>query len=844
MRNPWPCILIGLISLGCLKKPIPPDRLDLTENWKLSGENQIQDLSARVPGSIHSTLLKHAIIADPFADQNADSSSWVSEKSWTYNCDFELPKSWLDYQNIDLVFEGIDTYSEIFLNDSLIAISENMFVPIEVSVKDLLKKGKNSLILKVKDPVSEAQERYLNWPFKFPAENDRGKWKASPFVRKAAYHFGWDWAPRILSAGIHKPVFLRAWNGGRLNDVQIYKGDKDWGSARCELEVLVTESGSFTLGLSGQGIETITTEVKLRKGKNKVNLDLRIPEPRLWWPSGMGRQNLYQVKVNLFHNMRLIDSLKASFGLRNAELKREIDSIGESFFFEINGKRIFAKGGNYVPLDILLDRVSKEDYKKLIGKVKAANFNMLRVWGGGIYEADEFYQLCDQEGIMVWQDFMFANALYPWDSTFQKNIGREVGFQVKRLRNHPSIVLWCGNNEIETAWKNWAWVKEMGIGPEDSSMIWGKYQFQFDSLIPGIINKYDPERSYLSSSPSSNWAGEENFKRGNIHDWSVWHGEQSIKIWTDRAPRFNSEYGMQSYPSLTLLNNYSTDSIEMNGEYLKYRQKANRGNERLTKYILDQYRKPKGLEHLIFISQSHQAMAVGEAAEYLRISQPWCMGSLVWQVNDSWPGISWSILDYGLQEKPLYHSLKKAYDPILINSIQKSRRLQIRVLNGSKDPFQGNAIISRLNFFGRTLSVDSAMVEVDPAKSQILFDGYIGAYLDSGVSRWTFFQTKIFDRNGIIHEDIHFLVKPRSLWLKDARVKAHINRRDKDFQIILSSEFLAKDLWLESKNIKGSFSNNHFDLIPGLAKEVIFIPDIMDKKRSLNLKMVSLNDFR
>ncbi len=842
MRLTASLLIIALGLSSCFHKPEKPKSLALDKNWSLNSEVLKSKFNISLPSGIHSVLFANGLINDPYRDQNLDSLDWIWGNDWVYETEFQISTDFFRHDRIDLTLGQIDTYAQVFVNDSPAGSCSNFFVEQQLPIRHLLKEGKNRIKLVFQDPEKKIEKDMALGHFtKAEQSFQRLEKDLRPFVRKPAYQFGWDFSPKLMTAGIYSLPVINAWSSAIIKGIDLVRMED---VSFCRLTTIAEDAGSYSVQIRINNSVTASESIDLKKGENSHLIKLEDNGIKPWNPIGIGEQELSLMNVKLMKDLRGLDEKEKTVGYSNASLVREKDSIGESFFFRINGEPVFAKGGNLVPLDIQLDRVKPEDYLSLIEKIKKANFNMIRVWGGGHYPADEFYDLCDQNGIMVWQDLMFANTLYPWDSAFLIAVEDEVRHQVTRLKDHPCIVLWCGNNEIELAWRNWGWQETLGIGAADSVLIWKNQKYLFDSLIPGILRELDPNRSYLSSSPISNFSDDSDFRSGNVHDWAVWHGDKPIEAWTDRSPRFNSEFGMQSIPSLALLNNYTEDTLLIGDEFMSFRQQANLGWERLNRYLSEQYRRPRTIEHQVYLSQIHQAMAIGKAAEFMRLEQPRTMGVLVWQINDTWPGISWSILDHRQVEKPAYYSLKKAFEPIVIFSDQKNRRLKTKVLNESGTSFRGHAMVFRKNFFGTTLSRDSIPLRLDEGQSSILFERYIGSILDTGQGRWTFFQTQVFNGADLVQEDIHFLEKPRSLWLKKTELKYDITKSEEGFLIELSSDFLAKDVWLEAINQEGYFENNLLDLVPGQKTIVKFIPSGERSQGALELRVVCLNDYR
>jgi beta-mannosidase len=406
--------------------------------------------------------------------------------------------------------------------------------------------------------------------------------------------------------------------------------------------------------------------VELQAGENRLHLTFKVANPKLWWPNGMGEPHLYSFPLKLKEGLQTADVKKLQFGIRTVELVQEKDSIGTPFYFKINGETVFIKGANYVPQDAFLNRVEDSDYEGIIAKAKEAHFNMLRIWGGGIYEKDLFYELCDAHGILVWQDFMFANSLYPSSTDFQLNIAEEVKENIIRLRKHPSIALWCGNNEIEVAWGNWGWQNQYNYNTIDSTVIWNQQLQLFQHLIPDILKQYYPTANYTSTTPLSNWGTPENFNHSSMHYWGVWHGKEPFQNFKTNVGRFMVEYGFQSFPDYSLLQkSINKGQLHLQSDVMRKRQKSYIGNGMITKHSEKWFGKAESFEDYVVKSQQTQAIAMQVAITQHRLQQPHCRGTLFWQFNDCWPGPSWSVLNYDQSEKIAYQTVKTWYAPVV-----------------------------------------------------------------------------------------------------------------------------------------------------------------------------------
>lgn len=633
----------------------------LNEDWEFQQEGDSSFLPATVPGQVHLDLLENGVIGDPYWEDNELKQRWVEEENWVYKTEFEVNRKTLKNENIEIVFDGLDTYAEVFLNGESILTADNMFRSWRIDVKPHLKRGKNELRVVFKSPVNRNREAVSNYPHTLPSGNEATDIpvKVSSFTRKAAYHFGWDWGPRFVTSGIWKDVKLETWNKVKIVDAYTttLSADREIAHLRTFIEIEATEEGTYELLVKQK-----TKIVNLKVGVNTIVHTFDIHRPKIWWTHGAGKPHLYSQKITLRLDKTVLDSISDTYGIRTIEMVNEPDNIGTSFYFKLNGKPIFMKGANYIPQDVFLSRVTPDKYAAIIAAAKEANMNMLRVWGGGIYEQDLFYDLCDQNGILVWQDFMFAGSLYPEDEAFQENIAAEVIENIKRLRSHPCIALWCGNNEIEVAWKNWGWQNEYDYSEKDSLEIWNNYVSIFQELIPDLVANYHPGAPYTSTSPLSNWGTAENFNHGSMHYWGVWHGREPFANFKTNVGRFMVEYGFQSYPILSTLRTSMADSsLSLDSPLMAHRQKSYIGNGLILKHINQYFDAPQNFEEFVALSQKTQALGLKMAIEAHLSKQPHCMGTLFWQFNDCWPGPSWSVIDYYGNKKEAYHVVKEEF---------------------------------------------------------------------------------------------------------------------------------------------------------------------------------------
>ena len=638
--------------------------IELNEGWSFSelGENDFR--SATVPGSVHMDLLANEIIDNPFFERNELNLQWIEKKNWIYKTKILIDDPHLFKKNLMLRFNGLDTYAKVYLNNSLILSANNMFRSWEIEIQDLIQLGENELKLVFTSPLNENEQLVNEYPYALPSGNEPSyiATKTGNFTRKAAYQFGWDWGPRFVTMGIWKPIELISWSDAKIEDAYTITKNINKGVASLETNITleVKTPGNYRIR-----IDTFEILKHYDKGIHNLKHQFKIFNPKLWWANNMGEPYLYEETISLIRKEEKIHEKKNSFGVRTIEFINEPDSIGTSFYFKLNDSTIFIKGANYIPQDVFLSRVSIEKYQQLIIAAKEANFNMIRVWGGGIYERDIFYELCDKFGILVWQDFMFSGSLYPNEIEFKKNIKEEVRENIIRLRRHPCIAIWCGNNEIEVAWENWGWQKQFGYTNSDSITIWKNYFDIFRKLIPEQISELDPLRSYIPTSPLSNWGEKENFNHSSMHYWGVWHGKEPFENFENNIGRFMVEYGFQSFPKLSSLKMVMNDSsLYLESLAMKHRQKSYIGNQLIQSHINQYFPNPKNFNEFIILSQKTQAIGLEMAINSHMNKSPHCMGTLFWQFNDCWPGPSWSVIDYYGNKKDAYLSVKNAFKSI------------------------------------------------------------------------------------------------------------------------------------------------------------------------------------
>jgi beta-mannosidase len=689
-------------------------------DWKFRQFENANWYPAKVPGCVHTDLIANQVIAHPFYGTNETDCQWVGEKDWLYETSpFELTDSLLRRDALVLRFNGLDTYANVYLNDELILQADNAHRSWEVNVKKLLRTKGNVIRIHFLSPFPIAEASVKALPYPLPGDPIRA------VTRKPQFHYGWDWGPKLVTCGISKSVELIAYDVARFNDVYVEQVKVTEKLAELKVTFIVQavdeSDGVLTVDLA-QGEDLWSTAVHLRKGMNRIEFPLEIPFPYRWWCNGQGTPNLYTFNMALLHDGRTADVRIVSTGLRSVELITEKDSIGESFYFKLNDRPVFIKGANYIPMTYFPGEATQDDYRRLLTSCKNANINMLRVWGGGVYEDEIFYDLCDELGIMVWQDFMFACSMYPADSMFVANVIEEANEQTTRLRNHPCIALWCGNNENAEGWEKWGW--QQGLSEKQKGQIWRAYKDVFDLTLGKIVKK-NTNTDYWESSPRFGRSDPRSLTEGDSHYWGLWHDEEPFEVMMSKIPRFMSEYGMQSFPSDVVVKEMmSGDLPGYDNAGVKQHQKHNRGFALMDKYMERWY--PR-ISHTDFSAYGYQtqvvqAEGIGMAVEAQRRSMPRCMGTMYWQLNDLWPSFSWSGIDYKGTPKLLHYFLSTIYAPQLISSVVENGTLNIYWISDNMIPEDSMLLSYEILEIGKAGTSDST-IYASPSRQVLLKNG-------------------------------------------------------------------------------------------------------------------------
>ncbi len=681
MKKLLPLILLIIAFTAC--QPVEKPNVvvqSLNQGWTLTGDTLDINMQVDVPSVVQQSLYENGLIPHPYLGMVENQLLWISDHPWDYTLHFDADKELFEKENVELCFEGLDTYAEVSLNGYELFSADNQFREWKADAKPFLKEKDNLLEVHFIRYDSTQLALYEQHQPKLPE-----KYAVS---RKAPYQHGWDWAPRYKNVGIWKPVKLMGWNDAKLDYAYIstcyadsdsawlwlrYGIDNRMDEAEFQVELSMSSHQDESFFLNHE--RTLSFPAKpLKTGTHQISLIVPMRNPQLWWPNEMGEQPLYDFEVVLKKDGKVMDSKKFKTGIRTFEMVDEPDSIGRAFYFKVNGVPMYAKGANYVPEEMIETWINADNTLRLLRQAKEAHFNMLRVWGGGIYPSDDFYNICDSLGILVWEDFMYAGTMYPYDEAFLENARIEAEEQVKRLASHPSLALWCGGNEISEGYYNWGWQKSLNWSEEDDQAIKAGYDQLFETILPEAVTLYDGTRPYWPSSPSKGWGRPESLTEGDVHYWGVWWGEQPYEMYREKVGRFNSEYGYQSYPDYsTLLKIAEGEELGKDAEVVAAHQKHARGTRQIDDFIKRYYpdAQPKDFEEYVYLSQLSQAYGMEIAIEAHRTAKPYNMGTLYWQLNDAWPVTSWSSIDYYGNPKVFYERLKTLYAPVLLSLDKK-----------------------------------------------------------------------------------------------------------------------------------------------------------------------------
>ncbi len=783
---------------------------NLNENWKMRRTDQDKWYDAVVPGTVYTDLMKNGVMEDPYYRDNEDKALALMDYDYEYSEEFEVDNSdgLMECDRVLLRFDMIDTVADIFLNDNLLGSVCNMHRVFEYEVKELLQ-PQNSLRIVLHSPNKYIKNAFNEDPVLGTEDCSKG----FPKLRKAHYMFGWDWGPRLPDAGILRPVSLLGIKKARFESVYVRQEHVDG-------KVLL----SFDTKIDGcdDCITNVTVTdpmLSVIASKEDASKTLSIDNPMLWWPNGYGDQPLYNVRLELKDKEgEVLDVWEKRIGLRTMTVSRQKDEFGEEFCHVVNGVKIFAMGADYIPQDNILSRVNPERTKRLLVQCAYSNFNCIRVWGGGYYPEDDFYDICDELGLVVWQDFMFACAVYRLSEDFEENIRQEIIDNVRRLRHHASLGLWCGNNEMELFVGYEHWGAKFTLKSD--------YVKMYEYLFPKLLKEEDPQTFYWPASPSSGGGfdnpNDEN--RGDAHYWEVWHGNQPFTAYRQFHFRYLSEFGFQSFPAVKTIETFTEPGDRNIFSYvMEKHQRNNAANGKIMNYMSQTFLYPESLEELVYYSQLLQAEAIRYGVEHFRRNRGRCMGTVYWQLNDCWPVASWSSIDYGGRWKALQYFAKRFFAPVLISCEEKGYLDQRISVNDEADPIRKSI---RLNVQNETTksrdlevkwqlrNVKAEIIEEDSKKltaKPLSTNWFDEIDMDKALLQENYVSYQLIEDGNVISEGTVLFCPPKHFKFEDP----HLKLRVEDKFIVVTADAYAKSVEIQNEDENLLLEDNYFDMNAG-----------------------------
>lgn len=790
---------------------------------------------ATTPGTVHTDLFANGLIPDPYVGAPEAGLQWIGLADWEYRTHFEASGHARDAARSELVFEGLDTFAEVYLNGEKVLDADNAFRTWRVPVQGRVREGGNELRVVLRSPIAkllpqvQAMRHRIAGNYPSPYGDEPTDAMTANFARKPGYHYGWDWGPRYVTAGIWRPVRLLSWDRARIDDLQLRQDRVT--EALAEVTAIAAidaaRAGDYVLRLwqtapDGARRQVATRRMPLHAGINRISQPVRIERPQRWFPVGYGAQPLYRFDLELLDGDTLIDASGARTGLRRVELRREPDAHGRSFAFVVNGIPVFAKGANSIPFDMFPPRVTAAQLRRVLQSAVDANMNMVRSWGGGYYESDAFFDIADELGLLVWQDFMFGGGMQPaYDPAFRANVVAEARDQVRRLRNHPSIVLWCGNNEEEIAWKYWGHGKTLkDADPAFADTVWNGYVQLFDRDLRQVVEEEAGGIAYWPSSPGDDMAEVANTPAsGDMHYWEVWgNPARPPSAYLDVTPRFMSEYGLQAWPVRRTIDHVAArDEQRIDSPVIEAHQKflAGKGNERLLHYVRMEFGEPRDFGDFVYLGQAMQAEGIGLAARHHRASRPTTMGSLYWQLNDVWPGASWSGMDWFGRWKTLQFHARRFFAPVTVAALRKDGRTAVSLVSDRTTPRHGELRLRVMDVGGRVLHDERVAVTLPPLSATQTAD-YVDADLLGGADPAR--TVVVFDLEvggePAAREVVYFRAAKDIAW-PDPGVRATLRAGEGGPVLDLAADALARAVWIDFGGLDADLSDNAITLLPG-----------------------------
>lgn len=809
----------------------------LNGSWELRKVGGDEIIKARVPGCVHTDLMRAKIIEDPFHGDNEYKVAWVHETDWEYSRTFKADSALFDSDKVYLECDGLDAIADLTLNGHFLGHVENMYTQYRFDVTDKLTPAENNIQIRFTSPVNNVKPLLEKEPLISPGDSIPG----SIYMRKSPSQWGWDWGPKIPTSGIWRPIRLAAYKIGRIEDLWIRQNHRSGGQVTLNIETAIEKfrRASCRVVIRVTHPDGKVEEREIKSVSSSAKCSINIDKPKLWWPNGYGEQPLYTVEAILISGDEELHTLTRRIGLRSLKLDLKKDEYGRRFTFVVNNVSIFAKGADWVPADQFPSRITDEHYRHLISSATKANMNMLRVWGGGIYEDDRFYDLCDEYGILVWQDFMFACGHYPCDKVFLENVRREAEYNIIRLRNHASLALWCGNNEME-------WFLSGGWGGDKNEKMRKQYARIFHDFFPPIVSKLDPSRCYWPSSPSNGlqkpFDDSNGQHAGDGHYWDVWHGRKPFTAYRDYYFRFMSEFGFESLPAFDTVKSFcDSDDLNITSHIMECHQKNSAGNGLILYYLAQTFRFPKSFEMMCYVSQLLQAEAMRYGVEHWRRNRGRCMGTLYWQFNDCWPVCSWASMDYFGRWKALQYFAKRFYSPILLSVAEDGARAGIHVTNDSTKAAKIEVRWSLEKLDGTILRKSKIKTRIEGEADKLLADLDFTDELQGDAVRETVLVSELLVNGKHAGITVTPFVPTKHVELLPAKIDTQVKSDESGYFIELTSNTTARFVCLNIPRHDVLFSNNYFDLPAGRTVTVRVESDV-DENALPKLKVYSLRD--
>ena len=792
------------------------EQMNLGGAWRMREADSETWHSAHVPGSVYADLMADGTMPDPFWRENELDAFERMKKDYVYQRTFTVTEAQLAHAHVELVCEGLDTLAHVSLNGHEIAFADNMHITWVWDVKEQLHAGENTLEIRFDSPILYCAKK---------AEEAPG-WESSDatpgfrHLRKAHCMFGWDWGPRLPDAGIWRPIFLRTWDAARLENALMLQAHHD-GVVDVTIRPEIAGESAWSAEITAPD-----GEVMIIPETTAAEQVVTIQNPQLWWPNGLGKQPLYRVTVRLAAG----DTRTWRIGLRTMTVSREKDEWGEEFCHVVNGVKVFAMGADYIPEDNILARVTPERTRRLLEDCKAANFNAIRVWGGGYYPDDAFYDICDELGLLVWQDLMYACAFYDLTPDFERSIRVETQQNVARLRHHASLALICGNNEMEMFMagansalinhRTWEFVPTYPHHITD-------YVKMFEYILPAIVKETAPQTYWWPASPSSggNFDAPNDENRGDNHYWDVWHGEKPFTEYRKFFFRYASEFGFQSFPCLKSVEQFTLpDDRNIFSRVMERHQRNQAANGKILSYLSQTFRYPNSFDDLLYASQLMQAEAIRYGVEHWRRNRGRCMGAIIWQLNDIWPVASWASIDHYGRWKALHYAAKRFFAPVMISAEEEGELSQNPKINEYHPaPLEKSF---RLNVCNETLrDVTGEVVwALRTPDGAIVRQGHQALTIPAMSAKWLdkvdcadasltghYVSFAFVVDDVAVSEGTCIFCAPKHFEFTDPQLTAETHGDT----IIVTSRAYAKQVWLESEDADLLLDDNAFDMNPG-----------------------------